>query len=213
MRKIQFLILSIGLLLSTGAFSQGLFNLAAGPRVGANYSYLTTPTAVLRGEPALGYHAGLYGRVGLGRFYVQPEALYGVKSGRIRIGDVVGQDLGSVVEERVDLNNVDVPLLLGFKIINQTGFNLRLSGGPVANFILNTNERQLSNFLPELGDFSGATWSMMAGVGADLGDFTLDVRYEFGLTDVNQSYGIRAQILQVSLGYNLLALFTPGFVR
>ena len=92
--------------------------------------------------------------------------------------------------------NIQVPVLVGVKIIETDLITLRAQAGPTANFVINskpvvsyTTGEGVTNELPEEAsdwvDTQSIAWGLQGGVGADvLGKITLDINYNFGLTKV-----------------------------
>ena len=90
--------------------------------------------------------------------------------------------------------NLQVPVLLGVKIIDFDVVALRAQVGPTANFVLKSKTLVDYSINGEQGqqteasntqDFDPKTisWGVQAGLGVDLLDFiTLDVNYNFGLS-------------------------------
>lgn len=121
-------------------------------------------------EANYGYQVGLFGRVGLGRLYLQPEVLFNSSSMDYHIEDF-SSNLGQTVFNE-SYQNLDIPIMLGLKL-----GPLNLHGGPVGHVFLNSSS--------ELFDISGyeqkfdeMTWGWQAGAGLDLWKLMLDFRYE-----------------------------------
>ena len=169
-----------------------------GPKVGANYSSLPSRVQALKDEPVTGYHAGVFMRLG-GRLHLQPEA-YLIQKG----SDLQWKQTGSqLLKGQVRYNSIDVPILLGYKLIDGKLANLRLVGGPVASFIMTKDPDGVTEWPGENNRYEDQVWGLLGGVGLDVGNLTLDVRYETGLDQVNQGLKQSSQSFSVSLGWKL----------
>lgn len=170
MKKLAFLITLI--LISQAVFSQ--YNLDLGLKAGFNSSKLTTDRSQYTPETINNFHFGAFGRININRIYIQPEAYFISKGGNIK--DVIDPNpLQTISSFNYDM--VDVPILLGGKIIDGEAFNFRAMAGPVFSFVTKKQvEGQSTPFsTDELKDnFMGYQF----GVGIDFLLFTFDVRME-----------------------------------
>lgn len=146
--------------------SQSVFN--AGLKAGMNTSKLSTNVSDYTPQTINKYSFGAFARVNLGRIYIQPEAYYNSKGGEY-IDKVSISTINSF-----DLKTVDVPALVGVKIIDQKAFNLRILGGPVFSFL--TDKSRKGQFTSEQLKNSFFGWQYGAGV--DFLFLTLDARME-----------------------------------
>jgi hypothetical protein len=123
------------------------------------------------------YVFGVYTRLG-NNVYIQPEVLLAASSGRI---NVFGGGSSQAVD--VSYTNIDVPVLLGVKIL---GF-VRLNAGVVGTLNVNGGET-LSEALRKQGNLGSAvkaaSYGYVAGAGLDLGSLGIDLRYMQSLSDV-----------------------------
>lgn len=164
MKKLTILVI-IGLIALTGK-SQGFFDL--GPKVGLNTSKISTNVSDYNPQTINNYSFGAFARINLGRFYVQPEAYYNSKGGEY-IDKVNLSTINSF-----DLKTVDVPALLGIKIIDQKALNVRIMAGPVFSFVTDKSVRGQLTESAIKDNFFG--WQYGAGV--DFLFLTLDARME-----------------------------------
>lgn len=112
--------------------------------------------------------AGAFFRINMGHFYLQPEAYYNSKGGEYI------DELNLNTVNSFDLKTVDVPALVGLKIIKLDNFNLRVFGGPVFTFV---TDKSVKGQLTESAikeNFFG--WQY--GAGMDFLYLTFDVRME-----------------------------------
>ncbi|AHM60573.1 hypothetical protein D770_11580 [Flammeovirgaceae bacterium 311] len=141
--------------------------------------------------------AGLFGRVNLGRLYVQPEIYFLVKGANYNL-------LGTTRETgKIRLRTFESPILLGYYLARSETLNLRVMAGPVFNLYTKESTNDLNVTDPNRYDFDRNVNSLQFGVGADLLMFTLDARYEYGLSRLNRELGVRANQLIFAVGYKL----------
>jgi len=155
--------------------------------LGANYS----------SDNLLGYQAGVFLRLNSGKLYLQPEAVYNHRS--TQLAGFSGGDI------TFDVGTIDVPVLVGFKILDGKVFNLRAFAGPEASFA--TSDGTSSDNVT-IADFNKMTWYMQAGVGVDLLFLTFDLRYEKGLSnfidDYNNQGNLKNNVWVFSLGLKFM---------
>lgn len=170
-----------------------------GIRGGVTVSTLNTDVAdVFSSENMLGYQAGLFLRIHMKRFYLQPELIYNHRSTKLQytVTPIHGGNdeyIGAHTEMRI--GSIDIPALLGFSLIKSKVFNFRLFAGPTISF--STKNSLEYNYTTEdgepvdedlvadplsLDDFSKTNWYAQGGLGIDFLFLTFDIRYEKGLT-------------------------------
>jgi len=212
-------ILTLAALLITWLFVNAQFNF--GVKAGYNSSLnLDNITAVSTGEYDLnsvkgelnnGFHGGVFIRVG-GKIYVQPELLYGMqkKAYQLTIEDATNQNIP--IDKLVTFSTIDIPVLIGYKIVDGKIFNIRAFAGPKFKLnagskfsfenIQNLDEETLKDDLG--GEFKDASVGLELGAGIDLFMFTLDARFNV-INDVYtstwQSKPDLTSNLVVSLGW------------
>jgi len=195
MKKI---ILLLGIVLfSFGAYAQSPVNF--GIKAGITSAKLKTDIDDITEEAKTGFEAGLFARVNIKKFYLQPELYYAVKGGIIKDGSL---------EQEIQLNTLDVPILVGYKIIGKGAFNFRVFAGPVASFIVNKKVDSGSDIIDDIVEKSlaDAIWGAQMGAGIDVLIFTLDLRYEIGFNDLSDVSGssMKSNAFHVSLGWKIL---------
>jgi len=142
----------------------------------------------LKGELANGFHLGGFARIG-GKIYVQPELLYGLqkKSYQFSIQDLQDQTNIKNIENHVTFSTVDVPVLIGYKIVDAKIFNIRAFAGPkfklnagsklsFTDLTTNTDLKDEATLKAIRGEFKNSSVGLEIGAGIDLLMFTLDAR-------------------------------------
>jgi len=192
------ILFSVLIFLTTITFAQ----FTVGPKVGLTMSKLTTNLEDVTEEMKTGFQFGAFARFG-GKIYVQPELIFVTKGG------IIKEDLTTY---KVNLNTVQIPALIGYRLLNLNVVNLRIMAGPAISFVTN-KEITLSG--EELGDavegnhIKDAIWSLQLGAGIDVLMFTLDVRYEWGLNNIwdplgGEAYDMKNNLWNISLGWMIL---------
>ncbi|MFP4089277.1 MAG: porin family protein [Cyclobacteriaceae bacterium] len=184
-----------------------------GPKIGLSSSKIRVVddvNAITSGDSEVGFHAGLFARVSVLGFYVQPEAMFTSASGSIVIPPSISAQSVESVQE-LTYNKIDVPVMLGAKI----GPLFRVNLGPVFSFILSDDIRSGGALEEVIQDYNQANVGYQIGVGLDISKFTVDLRYENNLSALGESVTIpgtnetfstdmRNRLIQLTLGYKLL---------
>lgn len=192
-------IIAVLLMLGSTMFAQ---DLDLGVKIGYQTANLSYKQADIKSGFQNHLTFGLFGRVELGMFYIQPEVMY-FKTNNIFSLDVANTSEGWLPEEKVTFTlneaNLQVPVLVGIKFLDLGVATLRAQVGPTANFTLasttlfdktfkltnNDGEEVTLSENDEVFDTKSIAWGMQAGLGADiLGKITLDINYNFGLSKV-----------------------------
>ena len=100
-----------------------------GPKLGVSQASISVNgDGFSSGEDMLGYHLGLFVRMGGSSIFVQPEFLF------TSTGGGIVQQLPSGAEEILDasFNRFDIPLMFGFKFARI----FRVQAGPIASILL-----------------------------------------------------------------------------
>ncbi len=145
-----------------------------------------------------GMMLGAFVRINLKKWYIQPELNY-----VNRKSSVSATVLGKTLSTDIDVKSLDIPILLGYKLIKKPMFNLRAFVGPVASFKLD-NEKTFFETLQSQStdlDFKGAVWNGKVGAGIDVWKLSLDLDYEFGLTNIADEFLKKNKMFNVTLGF------------
>ena len=171
-----------------------------------------------KAELSNGFQAGIFGRLGINKIYFQPELLYsmGKKDYNVSVSDA-GSNTITTFNKNVTVSTVDVPLLLGYKILDLKKLaNIRVFAGPKLRFnagsTLDFNNVTGGNFnTADLQkDVKAAQIGLEAGFGVDILMLTLDFRYQL-INDMYQTKlkdvtidNIPANTFVISLGWKIL---------
>lgn len=198
MRKTFILMLAI--LFSGALMAQPIFNL--GIKAGVNNSKVTFNTSDYTSESVLKTHIGAFGRLGWSRLYLQPEVYYSAKGGKVLEGGV-----NPVIRAaQFDYSTVDVPLLLGVKVLKGGAANLRVMGGPV--FCLMTSKGIDAGDVLEKQYYNDHYFGYQYGVGVDFLSFFLDARMEHAgnrfYYDASEGLEGKNRTFMISVGFKIL---------
>jgi len=165
------------ILLSFSLLAQPIFDL--GVKAGLNNSKVTVNVNEIDQESVVKAHFGAYGRLGWSRVYLQPEVYFSSKGGELF-------DEGDFLDKATtfDFNNVDVPLLLGIKVLKGDKANLRIMGGPVFSFITSSEVEGDSRI--DADYFRDHYFGYQYGLGVDIWKFFIDARIEEGTNNLYQ---------------------------
>jgi len=172
----------------------GFFDL--GLKAGLNTSKLSVHAADYNDETVNNVNFGAYARLNLGRVYIQPEAYYTNKGGTIK-------EVNENTVNDFDLKSLNIPVLLGVKVIHKEIFNLRVLAGPVFSYVTNKDYEGSAFSSSNIKDsFMG--WQYGAGI--DFLMFTFDARVESSsdiIKDVPDFSDSKSKSFILSLGIRL----------
>jgi hypothetical protein len=161
-----------------------------GVKLGYNTTKLTADLSAFSADSKGGYNFGAFGRFGGDKFYLQPELLYVVKNGGFKVGTAY---------DAIKMKTIQVPLLLGYKLVNLKVASIRAFTGPAVSFDSGyEGDIDLADNLKKSG------WDYQIGAGVDFLMFTVDLRYEMGLTKKFDSYSSKGNTFAVSFGFKFL---------
>lgn len=193
------LIVIIIALFGTTAMAQ-IPNFSIGPKAGATFSKITSDEDQIKEEVKSSLHFGAFVRLG-NKIYVQPEVIFMNRKGELSSGNIAGSS------KSIHLKTLDIPVLLGGKIIGSEVFNIRVMGGPVASLALNkdVSTDNWGSVITE-DDIRSANWGLQLGAGVDVLMLTFDLRYEYGISNFSKEDGLtlKNNMFVVSLGWKIL---------
>ncbi len=131
----------------------------------------------------MGYHLGVFARFGGVGFFVQPEVLFTQTSGKFKLEL---PPLSSVLPTQYEakFNRLDVPVMAGFRMLKI----IRVMAGPIASFNIDSSLKDAGKTVQNI-DFENATLGFQAGVGVDLGNLSIEGKYEGGLSNFTENVG------------------------
>ncbi len=204
------LVLFIAVLLISG-MSYGQFHI--GPQIGYTASTLSLDTDSITNNLKSNLLVGVFARFGK-KFYVQPEINW-LTQGSVFTYPEIGNI--SPIEQNIKLSTIQVPVNVGWRMINLEIVNIRIFAGLAANFIVNKNikttgdDENYPEALPTEDDFKNMQWQWDAGVGVDILMFAVDVKYMGGLNNIfddiqfgGETLTSKSNLFVVTLGWKIL---------
>jgi hypothetical protein len=168
------LLLALGFLSIQGFSQKNGFGLKAG--LSSTKINFENP-GIIPSDAQTGYHLGIFGRFGGAGFFVQPELLITQTSGKFGINIPGTSNPNQNVT--AEFNRLDLPLMMGFRLLKI----IRLMGGPIASINMNSTLKDATNAIQN-ADFKSTTLGFQAGLGIDIGNISLEGKYEGGLSTV-----------------------------
>jgi hypothetical protein len=208
MKKITLIIAAF--LISGSMFGQFHF----GPQIGYSASNISLNTDSITNGLKNNFLIGAFVRMGK-KIYVQPEVNWMTQGSVFKYPSF--KDGIVPLEQDIKISTLQVPVNLGWRIINLEIVNIRLFAGIAANFVLNTkidtksgNADDYENALVP-SDFKSVTWQWDAGLGVDVLMFAIDLKYMGGLSEVlNSDFKIdgntissKSNLFVVTLGWKI----------
>lgn len=164
-----------------------------GLKGGLGFSSLRSEGRFLNSDTKTGFQLGAWGRVGIAGFHVQPEVYYASKKAGISLENEEGD---------ATFKSMDVPILLGTRIgIGPIG--ARIQAGPVFSFAQDGKVVNLSE-ATNWDAYKKNSTGIIGGIGADISSFTVDLRYEHGLTNLNETGNQKIRMWTIGVGFSFL---------
>lgn len=179
MKKITVLSLFAFICLASTTYAQKGFQL--GIKGGVTFNQITSNGGSLGKnisqsyDTKTGYVVGVWGRFG-DKIFLQPELLLAQKGGTIDI-----QNVGKV---KFSYSNLDVPVLVGFRILKI----FRVNAGPVATFKISEDQKlkdALSGLTSSNDAIKNASFGYQLGVGVKILGLNLDLRKVGSLSEIS----------------------------
>lgn len=165
-----------------------------GVKGGANFTKTSTESS-LEGKYGFGYQAGVMTRVDIGKLYVQGEALFNKRKTSYQSQD------GS--SSKLSWNAIDIPVVVGYKLIKADDFNVRVFAGGVYSYAFNNKVSATQALQEGFKKFDKSNIGITGGVGLDYKNFTVDLRYETGLTSISKEFKSKPHSFSLGIGYFL----------
>ncbi|MFV0376629.1 MAG: porin family protein [Mangrovibacterium sp.] len=188
-------ILTLSVLLLVIPFAYGQSPLNIGLKAGYTTSELKTNLEQFNDGSINNFLVGAFARVNLNSIYIQPEVYFTSKGGKL-------SDVSRT--ESFNMDCVDVPVLLGVKLLKLPTFNIRLNAGPVFSFVTKVDNSQLESIDSER--FENNYVGIQYGAGVDFLFMSLDARMENSLSDIQKNIDgdLKSNIFMVTLGFKIL---------
>lgn len=164
-------------------------SLDIGIKAGVNYGTLPSSFNQLTDKAGkAGFNIGVFARAGKD-LYFQPEVNFSTYGSKYKLNNK---------EYDPKFRQINVPLMVGYKLINTNELNLRLSAGP--DFSYNLNKPNA----PEGFDYKRVNLGGVINAGVDIGNITLDARYTRGFSKINKGLDEKTGLFNLSVGFKIL---------
>ncbi|WP_454047913.1 porin family protein [Chryseobacterium sp. Marseille-Q8038] len=187
------LLLCISCTIETKAQQTPAFHI--GVKGGANFTKTSTESSSLEGKYGFGYQAGVMTRMDIGKLYVQGEALFNKRKTTYESQD------GS--SSKLSWNAIDIPVVVGYKLIKTDDFNVRVFAGGVYSYAFNNKISTSQALLEGFKKFDKSNIGVTGGLGLDYKNFTVDLRYETSLSSISKEFKSKPHSFSLGIGYFL----------
>ncbi|OXB24695.1 hypothetical protein B0A80_04550 [Flavobacterium tructae] len=180
-------------LISFKSNAQSPLPIHVGIKAGSNYSELP----VSKGSDskyAAGFFGGAMARFDFKRFFIQNEILYSEKSSKI-------ERTASLPSKNLKWRSLEMPLVIGYKIIDQSMLNVRVFGGGIYSYVLDENISSVNQLKTAYGKFNKSNIGYQVGAGIEISKFTLDVTYQGGLNNISKEFSSKPNSFNIGVGY------------
>ena len=148
-------------------------------------------SGILKVGSHYGYMAGVFARVNLDKWYIEPSLDYVYKSVNV---------FRSVRDTKLRNHSVDVPVMVGSYVYQIQALKFRAYAGPVGSFLLKNMD------ITDIDDTILKADNMMfyarGGIGVDFWRLTFDINYEHGLKNFGEEIKT-PKSYNISLGFKL----------
>ncbi|WP_045491982.1 porin family protein [Chryseobacterium sp. StRB126] len=166
-----------------------------GIKGGANFTKTSTESSSLEGKYGFGYQAGVMARLDIGSLYVQGETLFNKRK--------TSYEANGGNSAKLTWNAIDIPVVIGYKFIKTDDFNVRAFAGGVYSYAFN-NKLSIPESLQEgFNKFDKSNIGVTGGIGLDYKNFTVDLRYEHGLSNISKEFKSKPHSFSLGIGYFL----------
>ncbi|SHG64604.1 porin family protein [Pedobacter caeni] len=191
--KKQFLLPLIAFTMMATAASAQKNPFHIGLKGGANFSKLPISSEGVTSKYATGFSAGAFTRIDISKVYVQGELLFSKKASKFN-SDLLN-------DQKVSWSSIDVPVLVGYKLLNMDLLNVRIFGGGVYSYTISEKASLFKQIDNSFNKFDKSNIGYQVGAGIDVGKLTFDLRYEGGLSSVSKQFKSRPNSFQASVGF------------
>ena len=146
------------------------------PQMGLTFQSLTKPAEGQDFKAAVGFTVGSDVRIG-DRLFFQPGGFLS------RNRTIASYDGGNQIvnESKFITTNLKLRALAGYRIVDSYQFDLRFFAGPSYDVLMSVDGTDDDGIDWNKGDFSSGSFNVEAGLGFDMGLFTMSPTASFGL--------------------------------
>jgi hypothetical protein len=162
------------------------------PQIGLNASQFTSDPDSTEDSIRPGWQIGGYLRLGQDNLYIQPGIFWYRISTKLETGD--SNQESNAFESTID--SIQIPVMVGWNIVNSGAFNLRLQGGGGVNITTGVDE----SVNVDKDNVNDTNFLLKAAVGADIAIFTVDLGYDAGITNYLKDEDSKLHSIVFNLG-------------
>lgn len=190
---------TLTLLSATAASAQFQIN----PQAGLTFQSLTQAPDGFNYKAQVGWQLGADARIG-DKLFVQPGAFLGRSVTAVTYStNTQGGAAGAVtVEDDLVRTNLKLRTMLGYRVVDTYQFDLRVMLGPSYDVLMSVDDRD-GNLGWNEGDFNKGLWNLEAGLGFDMGLFTLAPTASIGLSRAFKDNPILSEVDSKYISYGL----------
>ncbi len=142
-------------------------------------SSLSTDVSDYANAAKLGYQLGAFVRIGE-KLHLQPEIYFGMKRGELKFSsmglDPQNPTKSVDVKQDMTLSTIDIPVLLGYRILKVPAVGVRIQAGPVASIVANKKfavsfdgvDQPEDQSPIEKSSLKDINWGLQMGAGVDV---------------------------------------------
>jgi hypothetical protein len=148
------------------------------PQAGLTFQSLTQVDAGTSTKAAIGWTLGADLRIG-DRLFLQPGAFLGRNATTL----ILGEGTAFAVEDDLIRTNLKLRALVGYKLVDSYQFDLRFMAGSSYDVLMSVDSKD-DKIDWNQGDFNSGAFNIEAGLGFDMGLFSLQPMAAFSLNRV-----------------------------
>ncbi|MGV0922067.1 porin family protein [Empedobacter falsenii] len=164
-----------------------------GIKAGGNLTNISS-TENFEGKYSFGYQAGAMARLDLGSAYLQGETLFNKRKTSFE---------GESESSKLSWNSIDIPVTIGYKIVNTNEFNLRAFTGGLYSYSFGKEITGADDIKQAFSKFDQSSISLIAGLGFDIQRLSIDFSYENSLSNVSKNFKSKPKSFSIGIGYFL----------
>ncbi|MDR2972719.1 MAG: PorT family protein [Bacteroidales bacterium] len=166
-----------------------------GAKIGGNFSKFTVSKSEANYSFQPGFDIGFFARIKHHKMYVQPELVYSYQTTKYTYDDLTGK-----TDVKNHTHNLNIPVLVGYKLVDVKLTNVRVFLGPEFNYVLSEST--------DLDLRTPANIAGCIGAGIDIAMLTLDLRYGYtfnkAIKDDEAKINPHNNVVAISLGWKFL---------
>jgi hypothetical protein len=188
------ILVPLALLAVTTASAQFQLN----PQLGVTFQNLTDAPQGAEYRANVGLVVGVDGRIG-DALYIQPGVFFGRNATTVTYPQPIadpnnpGATITTDIEDNLIRSVLKLRTMLGYKLVNEEQFKLRIAVGPSYDVLMSTDLRDDKIDWNE-GDFKQGSFNVEAGLGLDIAFLTFEPGVAFGLSRVFEDNAVVGDI-------------------